>query len=238
MRSSNSPTKVEQRAALLAGRAVSYTLKRSKRRTIGLQVDDKGLTVSMPLRATEKWLNSVLQEKAHWVVEKLDGWQTRKPPEIRWENGGTVNYLGKPLTLQVTTGQKSSVKLQDNELIVIIRGEADVESIRKAVTRWYQGDALTLFRSRVAHFSGLLKVEPGVVKLSSAKKRWGSCTSSGTVRLNLQLIKLPMPLIDYVVVHELAHLREMNHSPAFWQVVASVCPEYAKLRRELKAMLL
>ena len=83
-----------------------------------------------------------------------------------------------------------------------------------------------------------MNVSPRTIKLSSAKTQWGSCTARGTVRLNTQLIKLPLRLIDYVVVHELAHLREMNHSAAFWSVVGSVCPGYVKLRRELKAVAL
>jgi len=81
----------------------------------------------------------------------------------------------------------------------------------------------------------LLNVMPRAIKLSSAKTQWGCCTARGTVRLNRQLIKLPLHLIDYVVVHELAHLREMNHSAAFWCVVETACPDYIRLRRELKA---
>jgi predicted metal-dependent hydrolase len=81
-------------------------------------------------------------------------------------------------------------------------------------------------------------VAPRMLKLSAAKTQWGSCTTRGTVRLNEQLIRLPLRLVDYVVVHELAHLREMNHSAAFWEVVKGTCPNYAKLRRELKAIAL
>ena len=87
----------------------------------------------------------------------------------------------------------------------------------------------------MAHYAALLDVAPRVVRLSSAKTQWGCCTARGTVRLNKQLVKLTLRLVDYVVVHELVHLREMNHSAAFWEVVGSVCPDYARLRRELKA---
>ena len=98
MRRLITPPAVEQRAALLAGKHITYTLKRSgKRRSIGLRIDDRGLTVSVPLRASEKWLSSVLQDKAHWVVEKLDGWQTCKPPVQRWQDGEQIDYLGELL---------------------------------------------------------------------------------------------------------------------------------------------
>ncbi len=101
---------------------------------------------------------------------------------------------------------------------------------------WYRRHAESLFAERVAHYAPLLNVAPRALKLSSAKTQWGSCTARGTVRLNEQLIRLPLRLIDYVVVHELAHLREMNHSAACWDVVGSACPNYTKLRRELKSV--
>jgi len=236
----NDPTAVEQRAALLAGKNISYTLKRSsRRRSIGLRIDDRGLTVSVPLRASEKWLYSVLQDKAHWVVEKLDGWQMRKPVEIRWADGEMIHYLGEALTLRVVPGLFAATPVRRcDELSVFIANDCGAAQIERAVAHWYQLEAERLFAERVAHYAALLDVAPRVVRLSSAKTQWGCCTARGTVRLNKQLVKLPLRLVDYVVVHELAHLREMNHSAAFWEVVGSVCPDYARLRRELKAVAL
>ncbi|TAN78014.1 MAG: M48 family peptidase [Gallionella sp.] len=234
------PPSVEQRAALLAGKTIPYTLKRSgKRRSIGLRIDDRGLTVSVPLRASEQWLHSVLQDKAHWVVEKLDGWQARKPLEIRLADGETIPFLGELLTLRVVQSLFAApAHRHGGELRVYVVDDSEAARIEQAVSRWYQHEAKQLFASRVAHYAALLNVSPRAIKLSSATTQWGSCTARGTVRLNTQLIKLPLRLIDYVVVHELAHLREMNHSAAFWGVVGSVCPDYAKLRRELKAVAL
>ena len=232
------PPGVEQRATLLAGKTITYTLKRSnKRRSIGLRIDDRGLTVSVPLRASEKWLHSVLQDKAHWVVEKLDGWQTHKPPEIRMADGEHIPFLGELLTLRVVQSLFASPAHQHgSELRVYVVNDSETARIEQAVSRWYQHEAEPLFAERVAHYAVLMNVSPRMLKLSSAETQWGSCTARGTVRLNTQLIKLPLRLIDYVVVHELAHLREMNHSAAFWKVVESACPGYVKLRRELKAV--
>jgi predicted metal-dependent hydrolase len=229
---------VEQRAALLAGKHITYTLKRSgKRRSIGLRIDDRGLTVSVPLRASEKWLHSVLQDKARWVVEKLDGWQTCKPAAIRWQDGETIAYLGELLMLRVVQGLFATpMHRRGSELWVFVVNGSETAHIEQAVSRWYQHEADQFFVRRVAHYAPLLNVVPQAVKLSEAKTQWGSCTAHGSVRLNVQLIKLPPRLIDYVVVHELAHLRELNHSAAFWRVVESVCPDYASLRGELKAV--
>ena len=230
------PPTVEQRAALLSGKHITYTLKRSgKRRSIGLRIDDRGLTVSIPLRASEKWLHSVLQEKANWVVEKLDGWQMHKPPEICWQNGEAIDYLGELLVLRVAQSLfPSPLEKRRNELWVFVPDVGETAHIEEVVSRWYQGEALRFFEQRAAYYARLLNVTPCAIKLSSAKSQWGSCTAGGTVRLNVQLIKLPQRMIDYVVVHELAHLRELNHSEAFWRIVASACPDYSKLRSELK----
>ena len=233
----NDPPAVEQRAALLAGKNIAYTLKRSRRRrSIGLRIDDCGLTVSVPLRASERWLHSVLQDKAHWVVEKLDGWQVRKPVEMRWVDGETIHYLGEALTLRVVQNLfDAPAQQRSGELWVFVVNDSAAAQIERAVTRWHQHEAERLYAERVAHYAALLNVMPRAIKLSSAKTQWGCCTARGTVRLNRQLIKLPLHLIDYVVVHELAHLREMNHSAAFWCVVETACPDYIRLRRELKA---
>ncbi|MDO8291741.1 MAG: SprT family zinc-dependent metalloprotease [Gallionella sp.] len=233
----NDPPAVEQRAALLAGKNVSYTLKRStRRRSIGLRIDDRGLTVCVPMRASEKWLHSVLQEKAVWVVEKLDGWRTRKPAEVRWADGETIPYKGELLTLRVAQSLFAGpAHRHGSELRVFaVNGDA-VAHIEQAVRCWYRREAEQLFAERVAHYARMLDVAPRAIKLSAAKTQWGSCTAQGSVRLNVQLIKLPQHLTDYVVVHELAHLREMNHSAAFWRVVESACSDYARLRKELKA---
>ncbi len=229
---------VEQRAALLAGKQITYTLKRSgKRRSIGLRIDDRGLTVSVPLRASEKWLSSVLQEKAHWVVEKLDGWQMCKQPELRWQDGEQIDFLGELLELRVMESLFATpVQRRGDKLWIFLTGDCDGAQIEQAVAHWYRCEAEQLFARRVAHYAPLLNAVPRTVRLSQAQTQWGSCTAHGAVRLNVQLIKLPPRLIDYVVVHELAHLRELNHSPAFWRVVESVCPDYASLRSELRAV--
>lgn len=234
----NAPPVVEQRAALLAGQHITYTLKRSsKRRSIGLRIDDRGLTVSMPLRASEQWLHSVLQDKADWVVEKLDGWEMRKPAPVSWVDGEVLDYLGELLTLRVERSTFiAPAQRRGDELWVFVRKAATEVHIERAVTLWYKREALQLFEQRAAHYAPLLNAAPREIRLSTARTQWGCCTARGCVRLNLQLIKLPQRLIDYVVVHELAHLREMNHSAAFWQVVESACPDYLALRRELKAI--
>jgi predicted metal-dependent hydrolase len=230
------PPVVEQRSIHLSGKEVCYTLKRSGyRRSIGLRIDDRGLVVNASLRASEKWLHSVLQEKADWIVDKLADWSARKAPPIVWAEGAAIPFRGEQFILSLTPKKRAPAQLQGEVLHVPVGVEADVAAIEKVVTQWYRVEALQVFRECVAHFAPLLGVTPREIKLSSARTQWGSCTAQGVVRLNWQLVKMPLHLIDYVVVHELAHLVEMNHSVAFWQVVERACPEYKVCRAELRS---
>jgi len=234
------PPAVEQRAALLRGHNITYTLKRSKRRrSIGLRIDDEGLTVSVPLRSSDKWLHSVLQDKAHWVIQKLDDWQVSTPIAQRWIDGEEIPYLGDMLELCLVPSMfPENPERVGKQLRLYVGAKYEADTIEQAVSDWYRFQAQELFARRVTHFSSLMKVMPKKVKLSAAKTQWGSCTTKGIIHLNLQLIKLPLCLLDYVVVHELAHIREMNHSAAFWKVVSLACPEYKSLRTELKRVYL
>ncbi|CAH1388027.1 conserved hypothetical protein [Candidatus Nitrotoga sp. M5] len=231
-----SPLTVEQRTIDLVGTQINYTLKRTnRRRSIGLRIDNHGLTVNMPLRASEKWLHDVLQDKAHWVVKKLENWQAKKPVSPQWRDGQSITFIGEALTLRVVVSLFATPPLlQSEQLFVHVTDDANEALIEQAVTQWLHRGAIKLFQERVAHYAPQMGVTPRMVKLSTARKQWGSCTTRGVVRLNWQLIKMPLLLIDYVVVHELAHLVEMNHSAAFWQIVEIACPDYAKRRRELK----
>ncbi len=227
---------IEKRETLLAGKNIPYTLKRSKkRRSIGLRIDDHGLTVSVPVRASEKWLQSVLQEKANWVVAKLDGWKSRKTVAIVWADGASIPFRGEDFVLVLAQKVRGRLAvLQGETLSVPVGTDADADQIEKAVMRWYKIEAMRVFNECVEYFSPLMGVQPREIKLTSASTQWGNCTAQGVVRLNWQLVKMPLHLIDYVVVHELAHLVEMNHSPAFWSVVENMCPDYRKSRAELR----
>jgi predicted metal-dependent hydrolase len=230
------PPVVEQRNIVLSGKEISFTLKRSgHRRSVGLRIDERGLTVNAPLRASEKWLHSVLQDKADWVLKQLENWQSRKAPPIFWAEGASIPFRGEEFILTLTPKSRGALPQLHGEVLHVPVGvEAEATQIEKAVAQWYRSEALRVFTECIEHFAPLLQVTPREIKLSSARTQWGSCTIRGVVRLNWQLVKMPLHLIDYVVVHELAHLHEMNHSPAFWRVVESACPDYQQCRKELR----
>ncbi|TCV84703.1 M48 family metallopeptidase [Sulfurirhabdus autotrophica] len=221
----------------LQGQAVPYTLKRSaKRKTVGLRIDDKGLTVNMPWRVSEQWLNTYLMQKSSWVIQKLEEFQSRRPPAMQWCHGVTIPYLGSELYLCLQNGvRRSKVALDGDNLSLWLTNEHDTSQIETEVLKWYRRQALACLNERVAEYALRLAVPMPKMRLSNAKTRWGSCNARGEIRLNWRLIKAPLEQIDYVVAHELAHLFEMNHSPAFWQTVARVFPEYERVRQALRA---
>jgi predicted metal-dependent hydrolase len=222
-------------ATVLDGRAVNYILHRSHgRRRISLSVDERGLRVGAPLRASLREIETVLHNHARWVIRKLSEWRDKRPPARRWITGETVSYLGLPLKLDVAPGARAVVFAPAQ--LQIRAPDLSASAIEALVTHWLRGQALEHFHQRIAHFRSQVILDPAGVtlRLSNARGRWGSCHVSGRISLSWRLMHFPQHLIDYVVVHELAHLREMNHSPRFWAVVGSVIPDYAARRREMR----
>jgi predicted metal-dependent hydrolase len=217
----------------LNGEIVEYVLHRSRgRRRISLSVDERGLRVGAPLRASLRDIESALQHHAQWVLRKLQWWREQRAPARRWESGETLFHLGTPLRLELVTGARDVSAVPG--LLRIAAPDLSPASVAGLARHWLRAQALDHFHQRIDHFRQPLAVEVAAIRLSNARSRWGSCHASGRVSLNWRLIHMPQRLIDYVVAHELAHLREMNHSPRFWAVVASVIPDFIARRREMR----
>ncbi len=230
------------RQALCEGMLVRYAFVRSRRRTIGFQVGPQGLSVRAPLRTPLYVVDAALREKAVWIVRKLHEAATRPHPQnplgMRWADGMELPYLGRTIMLRMDRRQpRSAAPVWDaagDTLWLPLGADATPAQLQRAMQRWLQDQALILFRQRLAYFAPLLGVRWSNLRLSNARTRWGSAKSDGTVRLHWRLLQFRPEVIDYVVAHELSHLRVMDHSPAFWATVESVVPAYAALRRELK----
>jgi predicted metal-dependent hydrolase len=219
----------------LAGGAIDYVLVRRRgRRGVGLKVDETGLTVSAPITMPLGKIEALVRDSERWVRRKVEEWRGRQVPDVRWEQGTWLPYLGRALQLRISPAARSHVALAGDELRVAVREPLE-DSVRRAVTGWYRRAAREHLAERVEALSRRAGIAPPRFLLSSAMARWGSCNTRREVRLAWRLVKAPEPLIDYVVCHELAHLRHMNHSPAFWAEVARQCPGYEALRAELFA---
>ena len=230
------------RQAQLPGAVVGYEFKRAKRRTIGFVVGPDGLAVSAPRWVTLGDVDAAVREKGAWIVKKLGQARERQQrmltAQIEWKDGAELAFLGRTirLALDPQNRQRAAAVLQDDEglLQLALPLSAEPEQIRDAVQAWLMRQAKSLFTERLQHFAPQLDVQWTRLRLSSAGTRWGSASADGSIRLNWRLIHFRLAVIDYVVVHELNHLRVMDHSPRFWDTVATVVPDYAQLRKHLR----
>lgn len=230
------------RQAQLPGAVVGYEFKRAKRRTIGFVVGADGLAVSAPRWVTLGDVDAAVREKGAWIVKKLGQARERQQrmltAQIEWKDGAELTFLGRTirLALDPQNRQRAAAVLQDDEglLQLALPLSAEPQQIRDAVQAWLMRQAKSLFTERLQHFAPQLDVQWTRLRLSSAGTRWGSASADGSIRLNWRLIHFRLPVIDYVVVHELSHLRVMDHSPRFWDTVATIVPDYALLRGQLK----
>jgi predicted metal-dependent hydrolase len=214
---------------------VDYVLVRRRgRRGVGLKVDGHGLTVSAPSSWPLARIESIARESEPWIVKKVAEWSARRVPEISWTEGARLPYLGGGLELQLARGSRAMAAALPGVLRVMTR-DGSGESIRRAVVAWYKRAARDVLVPRVMELSARAGIAPPRVSISSAMARWGSCNSHREVRLAWRLVKAPRELVDYVICHELAHLRHMNHSAAFWAEVERQLPGHAALRKRLFA---
>ena len=221
---------------MLGETAVEYVLARRRgRRGVGLRVDENGLAVSAPLTMPLSRIEALVRESERWVLRKVAEWSGRRTPPVAWTDGSRIPYRGGGLGLRLaaTTGRAGVVRAGDS--LDVSTRTGDVEEVRRAVVAWYRQEARAYLAERVESLSAAAGIEPPRLFISSAMSRWGSCNSRGEVRLAWRLVKAPAELVDYVVCHELAHLRHMNHSAAFWAEVARQCPDYRALRARLFA---
>lgn len=236
------------RLIMLGEVEVAYEFKRGKRKTIGLSVGKEGLTVSAPRWSPLGEVEALIRDKSAWVLEKLQKAHERigelAQAKTVWVDGAEFDYLGERVRLVLDPAQASShasAELQSAAaesamptLRLGVAGNANETQIRDAAQAWLMRQAKRVFTERLDHFAPQLGVSYSRLRLSSAGTRWGSASVDGTIRLNWRLIHLKMEMVDYVVVHELSHLRHMDHSANFWNVVAEVMPDHALRRRALK----
>ena len=233
------------REILLAGRLVAYEVRRRKRQTIGFSVGREGLVVSAPKWVLLPEIDQAVLGKSDWIVKKLHQARERhhqqESQRIDWQDGAVFPFLGKPVRLVLDSRQPHSALEPEaagagaaRVLRLKLPADATPAQVQASVQAWLMQQAIPVFTARLDFFAPQLGVQWCKLSLSSAVTRWGSASSSGAIRLNWRLMHLSPALIDYVVVHELSHLRFMDHSPLFWATVQGVMPQHATLRRQLK----
>ena len=229
------PASRDLRRMALGGEPLDYVLVRRRgRRGVGLKVDETGLTVSAPLTMPLARIEALVRESERWILRKVREWSARQVPVAAWHDGARLPFLGGGLALRLLPGAPGAERLGD-ELAVRVRDPSDAAQVKRAAIGWYKRAAAAHFSRRVPALAAAAGIAPPTLAISPATARWGSCNSDRVVRLAWRLVKAPPELVDYVICHELAHLRHMNHSAAFWAEVQRQCPDYRALRARLFA---
>lgn len=237
----------QKRQIDLGGVALDYTLILCRRKSVGLRVGLSGLTVRAPSGVQHAELTRLLHSRARWILRQLQLQQSCSvamaknfPPGV---HGGHVQYLGESLAWicdpsRPAGAHRLRVDQTSSQLCLALPTTGEPEQVRAAIGAWLREQAQAYFSRRLARFSALMGVQCTRLALSNARTRWGSANRHGVIRLNWRLMHLAPDLVDYVVVHELAHLRFMHHGPEFWQCVAQALPDFKQCRQRLRGEVL
>ncbi|MES2298920.1 MAG: SprT family zinc-dependent metalloprotease [Pseudomonadota bacterium] len=235
------PQGAPKRHIQIGKHALEYELRRSSRRSIGFMIDDAGLRVTAPKRVTLAEIDSAIRAKQRWILSKLSERGERRQlrqqtPPVQWVDGAALPFMGGDIVLRLEEAARSHCHFDVTlrELRVGVVAGLSEWQLQERVRLWMQDEAKRVFAERLDLYADKLGVSYQSFALSSAGTRWGSCTEQGSIRLNWRLIHFALPLIDYVVAHELSHLLEMNHSARFWATVESIYPDYDGARAALR----
>jgi len=230
-------TLIGQGEADLQGRHIVYRLKQSQRtRGIRLEIrSETGLTVVVPRKYTQQQVLDILRQKAGWILRHLSTGKPVQMPLFTPEagHGDRLFFMGRNIELAINQGGStySSAVLNGNKLMVSTGARNG--AIPKILEKWYRQQAALIFKQKADSYKELMGVRYNTIFIRGQKTRWGSCSPAGNLTLNWKLLMAPEDVVDYVVIHELAHLKHMNHSKKFWTIVDQYCPNWKKHRRWL-----
>lgn len=212
----------------------------AKRRSISIEVRQAQVAIRAPLRVAESILMDFLHQKADWVRRKLaEQAQIVEaiPPLIEYKMGAGLPLMNEQLTLVLGHGTQSAITREDNNLHLLLSRRSrkpEQQQIRDLLGRWYQQQALKILTDKTRRLTLSLGLKYQEVTIKATRSKWGHCTNRGAIQYNWHILLAPEAVVDYLVAHEVSHLRHHNHSAAFWALVASVCPDYQALRLWLK----
>lgn len=207
---------------------------RTSRKTIALIVNQEGqFIVRAPKRVSNQQIWAFIEQKQEWIERKQAAAREKQSRSTRhtFAPGETFLYLGNAYPLEIVPAARPALVLVGSQFRL---ASSAVPRGMDVFTRWYREQARQVLEERARMLAERYQLKFERVKISSARTRWGSCSSLGTLSFTWRLVMAPLPVIDYVVVHELAHLVEKNHSSRFWQTVSTMMPDYQAKRRWLK----
>jgi predicted metal-dependent hydrolase len=222
----------EKRQIVIGGQPVEYVIRHSKRaRRLHLEIEPyQGLTVVVPYRYRADGLDRLLLEKGRWILRKLE--DIRKPEQLGADGKlARIPYLGEQLTVVWSDSVSSSPCRAENCLLLSKGNSVDMTKIMK---EWFRHEATSFIGQRTSEISRRIGAQYNHITIRSQKTLWGSCSAKRNLNFNWRLMMLSPEVIDYVIIHEVCHLKEMNHSAHFWQMVAAYCPQWWKHKAYLK----
>jgi len=222
---------------ILAFRHFDVTVIRSdRRRSATFRVDQSGVSFRVPKEIGHQKIVELVEKKTPWIRKKLEYAASLTPPRLLdFENGDPIPYLGKTYCLKVQVGDYPHVELVGEDILVSVVEQHLTNSlhIQLVLERWFLDEAAILLAERLDFYAPIVGVRPTGMQVKAYKARWGSCKMDGQIQFNWRLIHGPVDVLDYVVVHELCHILQHNHSAAYWSEVARVMPDYEVRRKWL-----
>lgn len=229
----------EQHHVAYGDSTIEYTLRYADRKTLGIDVHpDLRVTVTAPPGTPLETIQARVKKRADWILRQQRELSLTLPhmPPRRYVSGEAHRYLGRQYRLKVVETEPERVKMTRGLLLVHTTARNDRARVEELVKRWYRRQARRVIRERIKvllpRFANLGIGEPEVV-IKEMTSRWGSCTEAGTINLNLKLMQVPKEYIDYVIVHEMCHLIEYNHSKRFYLLLDQVMPDWRTRRKQL-----
>lgn len=205
-----------------------------RKRSLALKIDKQGCIVVMtPLRTSKPDMRHFVQSKQQWIHQQLDQHDRREQDKAQ-ALGSIVWWQGEQLQIQHQIGPVNNIERTSNALQITSRQALSQQKIDQRAKKWLRDQAQIFLADRLAIISKQTKLQASGVKIKAYTARWGSCRHDGLIQLNWKLMMTPPAVIDYVIAHELSHLKYFNHSVQFWAQVASICADYKQHRAWLK----
>ncbi|MFH1259108.1 MAG: SprT family zinc-dependent metalloprotease [Elusimicrobiota bacterium] len=233
----------EKEVVRFGTRKINFFVQRSKRWTVSLFVDPKeGVYLRAPFGLSLDSLSKLVYQKGIWILKKQRqiAELSESIPIKEFVSGESYLYLGRQLRLKILTSKKTSkpgVTAKEGRFIVRLNarysGAGKKRVIRNALIQWYKNKAANILGNRIRCYAPKLNVSCSKLILANQSKRWGSCSHDGNIRLNWHILMAPVVLGDYIVAHELCHLRFKNHSQSFWKLLGNIMPDYEVRRKRL-----
>ena len=212
-------------------------IRTDRKRSASIYLDGEGIKVRVPKGLSDSHVRDLIARKSPWIKRKLrEAELTASPRPKEFVSGETFSYLGRNYRLKVLSGDIPSLKLRGGYLEVNTSGSSETqkEQVRSLLLDWYREHAQKRLEEKTHRYAQVLQVELNSVSVKDYKSRWGSCSTKGDVCYNWRIVIAPHRIVDYVVVHELCHLLEHNHSAIYWRHVERIIPDFRKCREWLK----